>query len=52
MDKLKHLRYEISMRILNLEAELNAGKFNKNKEKELVILRKKEKELDNRIGNS
>jgi len=52
VDKLKQLRYVISMKILNLEAKSISGKLNKNEEKELVILRKKENELDYKIENS
>ena len=52
MDKLKRQRYDISIRIINLERKLTAGKLHKNEESELIILRKKEKELDYKIDNS
>ena len=52
VDKLKRQRYEISIRILDLDTKSIAGKLHKKEENELVILRKKEKELDYKIDNS
>lgn len=37
------------MKILQLEAKSTVGSLNKNEEKELIILKKKEKELDLKI---
>jgi hypothetical protein len=48
LDKLKRQRYEISMKIIRLEAKKS---LNQSELKTLEILRKKEKELDNRIDN-
>ena len=50
-DKLKRQRYEISMKIIRLEAKSAASKLSKNEEKELEILKQKETELDDKIDN-
>ncbi|MBN3036302.1 MAG: hypothetical protein JW861_12020 [Bacteroidales bacterium] len=50
-DKLKRQRYEISMRIIHLEHKLEAGrKLTRDEESLMIILRKKEEELDRRIS--
>jgi len=51
IDKLKRQRYEISMKIIALETKAEKSKLNKNEEKEIEILRNKEKDLDTRINN-
>ncbi|MEZ5083836.1 MAG: hypothetical protein R2750_10360 [Bacteroidales bacterium] len=51
LDKLKKQRYEISMRIIDLEAKIKFKPLSKNEEKELEILKIKESELDERIEN-
>jgi len=50
-DKLKRQRYEISMKIINLEAKSEVKKLSKNEEKELEILKHKEAELNEKIDN-
>lgn len=52
IDKLRRTRYEISMKIIQLEAKMESGELTKNEEKEITILRKKEEELDIKIENS
>lgn len=47
--KLKHLRYEISMRIIDLESRIN--KLSTSEKKTLEILRKKEIDLNQKIEN-
>lgn len=49
IDKLRRTRYEISMKIIALEAKDEAGKLTKKEGLEIIILRKKEKELDSKI---
>jgi len=51
IDKLKRQRYEIEMKILNLEAKLKASKLSKNEEKELEILTSKAEEINDRIDS-
>ena len=46
IDKLKHQRYEISMKIIKLES---VKKLSKKEEAELQILKKKELSLDEKI---
>ena len=48
-DKLKKQRYEISMRIIELESKAKIKSLLKNEEKELEILKSKESELTTRI---
>jgi hypothetical protein len=49
-DKLKRLRYEISMRIIELESISGSRKLSKKEEQELEILKVKEADLDKRIN--
>lgn len=51
IDKLKKQRYDISMKIIVLETKQERNKLSKNEEKELIILKNKEKELNNRIDS-
>lgn len=51
VDKLKKQRYDISMKIIGLETKQERSKLSKNEEKELIILKNKEKELNNRIDS-
>lgn len=51
IDKLKKQRYNISMKIIELETKQERSKLSKNEEKELLILKNKEKELNNRIDS-
>jgi len=51
IDKLKRQRYEIEMKILNLETKLKASKLSKNEEKELEILLNKAEELNSKIDS-
>ena len=51
LDKLKRQRYQVSMKIIELETKAEKSKLSKNEEKELEILKNKEKDLDNRIDN-
>ncbi|MCD4789876.1 MAG: hypothetical protein K8R37_07725 [Bacteroidales bacterium] len=51
VDKLKKQRYDISMKIIALETKQERSKLSKNEEKELIILKNKEKELNNRIDS-
>ncbi|MBC8489436.1 MAG: hypothetical protein H8D45_25745 [Bacteroidetes bacterium] len=51
IDKLKKQRYDISMKIIELETKQERSKLSKNEEKELIILKNKEKELNNRIDS-
>lgn len=46
IDKLKHQRFEISMKIIKLES---VKKLSKKEEAELQILKKKELSLDEKI---
>jgi hypothetical protein len=48
-DKLRHQRYEIEMKILQLELKQKREKLSKNELSELGILRQKESELEQRI---
>lgn len=48
-DKLKRTRYEISMKILAIENKSIAGSLSKKEQSELVILKKKEDDLNKRI---
>ena len=50
-DKLKKQRYEISMKIIELESKSRVHKLQKNEVKELEILKQKESELNERIEN-
>jgi hypothetical protein len=49
IDKLKRQRYEISMRIIELESKIKYGKKNVKLDKELSILKEKENSLTKRI---
>ena len=49
VDKLKKQRFEISMKIIQIEDKLQKSKLSKNEEKELEILKNKEEELDAKI---
>ena len=49
VDKLRHQRYGIEMKILQLEFKQKREKLSKNELSELEILRQKESELDQRI---
>jgi len=51
VDKLKKQRFEISMKIIQIEDKLKRTKLSKNEEKELEILKQKEKELDTKINS-
>jgi len=51
VDKLKKQRFEISMKIIQLDDKLKRSKLSKNEEKELEILKYKEQELDNKISS-
>ncbi|MCF8369614.1 MAG: hypothetical protein K9G76_11265 [Bacteroidales bacterium] len=48
-DKLKRQRYEISMKIIELEAKANIKKLHTNELKELEILKQKKAELTERL---
>ena len=48
-DKLKKQRYDISMKIINIEDKQKRGKLSRNEQKELEILKRKEEELDTKI---
>lgn len=49
VDKLKKQRFEISMKIIQIEDKRKRSKLSKNEEKELEILKNKEEELDTKI---
>ncbi|MCD4729795.1 MAG: hypothetical protein K8R74_04280 [Bacteroidales bacterium] len=49
VDKLKKQRFEISMKIIQIEDKRKRSKLSKNEEKELEILKTKEEELDTKI---
>lgn len=49
IDKLKRQRYEISMRIINLESKIKSTGKAVHFEKELTILKEKEQSLNQRI---
>lgn len=49
IDKLKKQRFDVSMKIIQLEDKLKRSKLSKNEEKELEIIKQKEKELDEKI---
>ena len=49
VDKLKKQRFEISMKIIQIEDKQERSKLSKNEEKELKILKTKEEELDTKI---
>jgi len=49
IDKLKHQRYELSMKILDLEMKEKRKNLSKNEERELKILREKLEQLEERI---
>jgi hypothetical protein len=49
IDKLKKQRYDISMRIISLEAGAKSHKLKANQQKELEILKEKEQQLDDEI---
>jgi len=49
VDKLKHQRYEISMKIIDLETKMSRSKLTKNEEYELKILKDKQDDLNKRI---
>ncbi|MCK5838888.1 MAG: hypothetical protein KAG99_03520 [Bacteroidales bacterium] len=49
IDKLKHQRYEISMKIIELETKMKRAKLSKNEEEELRIIKDKEEQLNQRI---
>ena len=51
IDKLKRQRYEISMKIIELETKSRVGNLKKNEEKEFEILKLKESELTEKIEN-
>jgi len=51
IDKLKHQRYEISMKIINLETKEKRSKLTKNEETEFVILKDKLDQLEQRIAD-
>jgi len=51
IDKLKRQRFEISMRIIELESKAGSGNLSKNEERELAILKAKEAGLDERINH-
>lgn len=49
IDKLRKQRYEISMKIIDLEFKQKRSKLTKNEEAEYRILKEKENELNDRI---
>lgn len=49
LDKLKRLRYELSMKIIDLESR--AGNLSNSDKKTLEILVRKESELNEKIAN-
>jgi hypothetical protein len=51
LDKLKRQRYEISMRIIELESKAGSRNLSKKEIQELNILKTKEAGLDERISN-
>jgi len=51
IDKLKKQRFEVSMKIIQIEDKQKRGKLSKNEEKELAILKHKEEESDNKIAS-
>ncbi len=50
IDKLKHQRYEISMKIIDLETKEKRSKLTKNQEAEFKILKDKLEQLEARIA--
>lgn len=52
VDKLRHQRYELEMKILQLEFKQKRQKLTKNELTELEILKQKEAELNQRIGEA
>ena len=51
IDKLKKQRYDISMKIIQLESKQTKSKLSKNEEKEFEILKNKENDLNLKIDN-
>ena len=49
IDKLKKQRYEISMKIIQIESKQKISKLSKNEEKELAIIKHKEEDIDTKI---
>jgi hypothetical protein len=49
-DKLRHERYIISMKIIDLESREKRMKLTKNESSELAILREKVNQLDQRLS--
>ncbi|MCB2220182.1 MAG: hypothetical protein KQI35_07280 [Bacteroidetes bacterium] len=49
IDKLKRQRFEISMKIIEIESKIKVSKKTINLEKELTILKEKENTLTKRI---
>lgn len=52
VDKLRHQRYEVEMKILQLEFKQKRQKLTKNEWSELEILKQKEAELNIRISEA
>lgn len=50
IDKLKKQRYEVSMKIISLEAKSKIKKLSKKEEKEYDIIQELEKNLDKKIN--
>ncbi len=50
IDKLKKQRYEVSMKIISLEAKSKIKKLSKKEEKEYEIIQELEKNLDKKIN--
>ena len=50
IDKLKKQRYEVSMKIISLEAKSKIKKLSKKEEKEYDIIQELEKSLDKKIN--
>lgn len=51
LDKLKRTRYEISMKIIQLEDISKKRNLSKHESQELTILKKKESDLEEKINS-
>ncbi|MCD4746092.1 MAG: hypothetical protein K8R58_07320 [Bacteroidales bacterium] len=49
IDKLKHNRYEIEMKIIDLNSKQSRNILSKKEQDELVILKEKKEKLDKKI---
>lgn len=51
VDKIKKQRYQVEMKIIGFEEKLKRNKLTKNEEKELEFLKRKDKELTDKIDS-